>query len=196
MGKLKTMLNVAKNVAIGAKDTAVTALETNQMFGDVIEGAVHVAGMPVKPLASGASKVIGGAIDTIDDALHTETGKKIGQSFVRYNTSNDNNMMPFQVGGMGALATFGVASGGILASEGIKAHGANKLGYVSYMDGPARLTTPDTNGLVNAAHRLSKGNPEAFNEIASQGLKQNSLFGAIDDYGATGDLVFALHNAR
>lgn len=92
----------------------------------------------------------------------------------------------------------GVAAGGLatygLIKEGISERNVKSLGKVSYGGGPARMTSNFTSGGIEAMARVSGGNMQAFNEMASDAMSNGiGLYSKLDTYGATPELVSALY---
>lgn len=65
-----------------------------------------------------------------------------------------------------------------------------KLGYTSVGENLDRLVSYDGSGFVRNINRVSGGDPEVMQDIVK------NTFNNPNQFGATGDLVFALHNTR
>lgn len=158
------------------------ALDTVEPLETMAEKALNFAGEAATGIGYGAVK----AGKTV--------GKGVGKvAFPKDNHSWSRKFVPKTANLAGFAGITGVTSAAILADEGFKARNSNKLGYISYMDGPARMTSSQTTGALEAAK--NSGSKEMFNEIVTQAMQSSNDFNKIDDFGATGDLVFALHNA-
>ena len=91
-----------------------------------------------------------------------------------------------------------VAVGGTALSfgnEGLKARNTNKMGKISYMDGPARMTKSYTSGAIPAMMQASNGDYAAFSDMAEEVVSgHNNVFGSIlDDYGANPAMIASLY---
>lgn len=65
-----------------------------------------------------------------------------------------------------------------------------KLGYTSIGENLDRLVSYDGSGFVKGANRIANGDPEIMQDIV------DNTFTNINQMGASGDIVFALHNMR
>ncbi len=83
-------------------------------------------------------------------------------------------------------ATMGVSTVGAMFDSSKP----NKLGYVSVGDNLDRLISYDGSGFINNINKVSGGDPEVMQDIV-----KNS-FSSVNQMGASGDIVFALHNMR
>lgn len=121
--------------------------------------------------------------------------KSIKKIPINANSTIIDKAFPFRLTKTGgALITLGAGGytvGTIISQD----HNRASMGYLSYEDGPARMTGPQTTGKVETAKRLSRGNQQVFNDIMSSTMN-SSVGNMVENYGATGDLVFALHNGR
>ena len=104
-------------------------------------------------------------------------------------------IMPRKVNGKGlaVLAIGGTALG--IGNEGLKARNINKMGKISYMDGPARMTKSYTSGAIPAMMQSSNGNYAAFSDMAEEVINgHNNIFGSVlDDYGANPAMIASLY---
>lgn len=124
--------------------------------------------------------------------------KSVGKALTTENKIADGGglsslLVPRKVNGAGMALIVG---GGLtigLADSGIKSRNQALLGKVSYGDGMARMTGSFTSGAVPAMKRASGGNYEAFSDMA-KGVVSSGGYGAIEDYGATPELISALYN--
>lgn len=91
-------------------------------------------------------------------------------------------------GGIIALtgATMGVSTVGAMMDSSKP----SKLGKVSIEENLDRLVSIDGSGFVEQANQLSGGDPEIMSDIVKHS------FNSPNQWGASGDLVFALHNRR
>lgn len=83
-------------------------------------------------------------------------------------------------------ATMGVSTIGAM----LDSSKPNKLGYVSVGENLDRLVSYDGSGFINNINKVSGGDPEVMQDIV-----KNS-FDKVNQMGASGDIVFALHNMR
>lgn len=104
-------------------------------------------------------------------------------------------LIPRKVNAKGAALLIGGATILNTGKEGLKARNANKMGKISYMDGPARMTKSFTSGAVPAMMKSSKGNYEAFSDMAEEVVNGHlNAFGSVlDDYGATPAMIASLY---
>lgn len=93
-------------------------------------------------------------------------------------------------GGIAALTvgTMAVSTGEAIAGNGMSK--VNKLGYISVGDNLDRLVSYDGSGFIENINQVSNGDPEVMQDIV-----KNS-FNKANQFGASGDIVFALHNMR
>lgn len=93
-------------------------------------------------------------------------------------------------GGIAALTvgTMAVSTGEAIADNGMSKF--NKLGYTSVGDNLDRLVSYDGSGFIENINQVSNGDPEIMQDIV-----KNS-FNNVNQFGASGDIVFALHNMR
>lgn len=125
--------------------------------------------------------------------------KTIGKALTNPNTIENGGglsslIVRRRVNTAGGLTAVGIVGGITLASEGLKGHNRAKLGRVSYGDGPARMTNSFASGVVPAMKRASGGNYGAFSDMAEEIVASPGITGAIDDYGASPELISALYN--
>ena len=128
---------------------------------------------------------------------------KIGKALTTENTIANHGglsslFVPRKVNAKGAAFLIGGAAVFNTGKEGLKAHNANKMGRISYMDGPARMTKSFTSGAVPAMMEASQGNYEVFSDMAEEVVSgHNNVFGSIlDDYGANPAMIASLYGMR
>lgn len=94
----------------------------------------------------------------------------------------------------GIVVTTGVTALAV-GNAGLKSHNVKKLGRVSYMDGPARMTKSYTTGAIPAMMNASGGNYEVFNDMAEEVVRghNNPIGTVLDDYGANAEFVKAIY---
>ena len=136
-------------------------------------------------------------------ALQSKTLKNIGKALFTENTiknaagNSEGGLSALLVHkkftGLGAAVALGTVGAVSTGDMMIKGHNKAKLGRISYGGGPARMTSSFTSGAVEAMNKASNGNYAVFSDIASDVMKNNSISGAIEDYGATPELVSALY---
>lgn len=104
-------------------------------------------------------------------------------------------LIPRRVNAKGAAVLIGGAAVLTTGKEGLKARNVNKMGKISYMDGPARMTQSYTTGAVQAMMKASNGNYEAFSDMAEEVVNghMNPIGAVLDDYGATPAMVASLY---
>ena len=90
--------------------------------------------------------------------------------------------------GVAIGATMAVSTGGAILENGMSK--VNKLGYTSVGDNLDRLVSYDGSGFIKNINQVSNGDPEIMQDIV-----KNS-FNNVNQFGASGDIVFALHNMR
>lgn len=105
------------------------------------------------------------------------------------------HIVPRQANWKGAALAVGGVAALTMGNETWKGANAGKMGRVSYMDGPARMTNSFTSGAVKDMHRISNGNYGVFADMATEVMASNNMFGkALDDYGANEKLISALYH--
>lgn len=104
-------------------------------------------------------------------------------------------LIPRRVNAKGAAILIGGAAVLTTGKEGLKARNVNKMGKISYMDGPARMTQSYTTGAVQTMMKASNGNYEAFSDMAEEVVNghMNPIGAVLDDYGATPAMVASLY---
>lgn len=107
-------------------------------------------------------------------------------------------LIPRRVNAKGAAILIGGAAVLTTGKEGLKARNVNKMGKISYMDGPARMTQSYTTGAVQTMMKASNGNYEAFSDMAEEVVNghMNPIGAVLDDYGATPAMVASLYGMR
>lgn len=87
-----------------------------------------------------------------------------------------------------------VVAGGTMLASTINAAATSgksaKLGHVSVGENLDRLVSYDGSGALNKINEMSGGDYEVMSDIVS------NTFNNPNQFGATGDIVFALHNMR
>lgn len=104
-------------------------------------------------------------------------------------------LIPRRVNAKGAAILIGGAAVLTTGKEGLKTRNVNKMGKISYMDGPARMTQSYTTGAVQTMMKASNGNYEAFSDMAEEVVNghMNPIGAVLDDYGATPAMVASLY---
>ena len=104
-------------------------------------------------------------------------------------------LIPRKVNAKGAALLIGGATVFNTGKEGLKARNTNKMGRISYMDGPARMTKSYTSGAIPAMMQASNGNYAAFSDMAEEVISgHNNVFGSVlDDYGANPAMIASLY---
>lgn len=85
-------------------------------------------------------------------------------------------------------ATMGVSTVGAVVNNG--GGKIAKLGYTSVGENLDRLVSYDGSGFMNNVNKVAGGDPEVMQDIV------NNTFNQVNHFGASGDIVFALHNMR
>lgn len=132
-------------------------------------------------------------------AMATKVVKGIGKVLTEPNTiANGGGLSSILVPRRLTAGGAAVALGGIgalnIGNEGIKARNRAKLGRVSYIGGPARMTSSYTSGAVQAMHKASGGNYAVFSDMAEDVVQGTGIGGIVENYGATPELVSALYH--
>ena len=128
---------------------------------------------------------------------------KVGKSLVTENNIANggglsSKIIPVKVNAKGAALILGAGTVLNYGNEGLKSRNTMKMGRISYMDGPARMTKSYTSGAVPAMMNASQGNYAAFSDMAEEVVKgHNNFLGSIlDDYGATPAMIASLYGMR
>ena len=125
--------------------------------------------------------------------------KKMFKSLTVENNISDGGgwsslIIPRQVNGKGIAVIAGASTLLSLKDTGIKTRNKTKMGRVSYVDGPARMTSSFTTGAVDAMKRASGNNPQVFSEMAQDVVTGSGISGKMETYGATPELISSLYN--
>lgn len=120
----------------------------------------------------------------------------VGKTLTKPNTLANGGglssfLIPRRLNTAGGLTVVGAMGTFMLANEGIKGRNRAKLGKIRYSDSMARMTNSFTTGAVSAMKEASGGNYAAFSDMAEEVVTRPF---ALDDYGATPDLISALYN--
>ncbi len=91
-----------------------------------------------------------------------------------------------------AIFGAGIALSGI-AKSALEARNRRVMGYTTYQDGLARMTSSYTTGVVPAMKRASQGDYQAFAGLA-EGVVRSPGLSHIDDFGANPAMISALYN--
>ena len=135
-------------------------------------------------MAGMTKKILKGAVKTFTSPNNLSNGGGLSSIF-----------MPRKLNAKGA----GVLIGGALlvsaTGEGLKSRNVGKMGKISYMDGPARMTKSYTSGAVPAMMNASQGNYEVFSDMAEEVVNghMNPIGSVLDDYGATPAMIASLY---
>ena len=128
---------------------------------------------------------------------------KVGKSLTTENTIAKGGglssvLIPRKVNAKGAAVLIGGAALIGTANEGLKARNVNKMGKITYANGPARMTKSYTSGAVPAIMQASQGNYEIFSDMAEEVVNGHlNIAGSIlDDYGATPAMIASLYGMR
>lgn len=106
-----------------------------------------------------------------------------------------SGIFPRQANWLGGALAFGGVALAVNGNEILKGRNSAKTGRVSYMDGPARMTSSFTSGAVKDMHRIANGNYGVFEDMATEVVASQNAFGRVlDDYGANGKLISALYH--
>lgn len=161
------------------KATMAVGEASEKVFTGIGKGTMKVAGIGAKAgkfTGSKAGKYL--TKELTGDALENATlyERMVGKKLT--------------AGGIAALTvgTMAVSTGEAIADNGMSKF--NKLGYTSVGDNLDRLVSYDGSGFVEGINQISNGDPEVMQDIV-----KNS-FDNLNQFGASGDIVFALHNMR
>lgn len=132
-------------------------------------------------------------------AMVTKVVKGIGKALTEPNTIANGGglssiLVPRRFTAGGAAIVLGGIGSANVANEGIKARNRAKLGRISYVGGPARMTGSYTSGAVQAMHKASGGNYAVFSDMAEEMVQGPGIGGIVENYGATPELVSALYH--
>lgn len=159
----------------------------------------------VKGVAKATGAISGKAIDGLGNAaigLVTGTVKgapALGKALTKNMTAEEladasiyEKLLgkKLNAGGLGLLTagTMAVSTIGAISNNGLSK--AQKVGHVSVGDNLDRLVSYDGSGFVQNINRVSKGNPAVMQDIVE------NTFDNPNQFGVSGDIVFALHNMR
>lgn len=192
----KTAGKVVKTTGSAAyKATMATGKVSSSIIDDVGEAVIDGS----KKVASGAKKM-SNASRKAKGTIFPNKANDIGEAGIFIRNATEEELADAGLGGklvkkrltktgMAALAvgTMGVSTVQSIGNNGSK---ANKMGNISVGDNLDRLISYDGSGFFDSINQVSQGDPEVMTDIV-----KNS-FDNINQYGASGDLVFALHNMR
>lgn len=177
-----------------ATKTLKGALKATIAIGGVSEKVITGIGKSTMKAADIGSKA-GKAINNSAKAIGNKTGKHLTKELTEEALENATlyeRMVgkKLTAGGVAALTvgTMAVSTGEAIADNGMSKF--NKLGYTSVGDNLDRLVSYDGSGFVENINQVSNGDPEIMQDIV-----KNS-FNNVNQFGASGDIVFALHNMR
>lgn len=167
---------------------------TGKILGGAVKGYADASGMLLHGLGTGTEKAIGGAF---------KAGESIGGSkiFLRDLTDEEKadsgfagKLIPKRLTKIGlgtmALGTMALSTGKAMINEDGGMTKFNRLGTVSMADNLDRLISYDGKGYQQALNNVSQGDPEVMQDMVK------NTFSSVNQYGASGSLVFALHNMR
>lgn len=181
-------VNFAFNGAIkGAKATAKGVGKATMAIGGVSEKLVDTTGKAVIKAAKAGGKAGNGARKLASKTLTKElTGEALENATLYERTVGKklNKAGVLAVTG----ATIGASTIGAVLDNGMSKY--QKLGYTSVGDNLDRLVSYDGSGFIENINKVSNGDPEVMQDIV-----KNS-FDNVNQFGASGDIVFALHNMR
>lgn len=179
---MAVLSSILKTAGKTAKATGKVAFNATMATGKVSSKVVDAVGAgtigATKAIASGGKKVAGGLLREATEAELKDAG--IGGKLVKKRLTK---------AGMGAMigGTMAVSTVGAIGNNGSK---FNKMGQISTSENLDRLISYDGSGFLNNVNKVSQGDPEVMQDIVK------STFDNVNQYGASGDLVFALHNMR
>ena len=135
-------------------------------------------------MAGMAKKILKGASEMFTSPNTIDRGGGLSSLIVRR-----------KVNGAGLALIVGGGATLSIGNEGLKARNVNKMGKISYMDGPARMTKSYTSGAVPTMMKASNGNYEAFSDMAQEVVNgHNNLIGSVlDNYGANPAMIASLY---
>lgn len=118
--------------------------------------------------------------------------KKILQSLFKKVDPVDisSKILPYHFSALGGAAMTAGALAVVGNSELLKAGNANKIGKTTIAENLDRLVSYDGSGFAQNMNRVSRGNPEIMKDMVK------NTFDNYNQWGADGNIVFALHNLR
>ena len=171
----------------GAKTAVKGTAKATMAVGGVSEKIVEGVGNATINTAKAAGKV-GKKVGKLTNKTLTKelTGKTL-ENATLYERAVGKKLNAAGVG-VAIGATMVVSTGEAIADNGMSKF--NKLGYTSVGENLDRLVSYDGSGFVENINQVSNGDPEIMQDIV-----KNS-FNNVNQFGASGDIVFALHNMR
>lgn len=155
----------------------------NFVFNGALKGA--------KTAVKGTAKTIGKAGKKVGKLTNKTLTKELTGKALENATLYERMVgKKLNAGGIAALTvgTMAVSTGEAIADNGMSKF--NKLGYTSVGDNLDRLVSYDGSGFIENINQVSNGDPEIMQDIV-----KNS-FNKVNQFGVSGDIVFALHNMR
>lgn len=172
-----------KGAKTAVKGTAKATMAVGGVSEKIVEGVGNATISTAKTIGKAGKKVGKLTNKTLTKEL---TGKAL-ENATLYERMVGKKL---NAGGIAALTvgTMAVSTGEAIADNGMSKF--NKLGYTSVGDNLDRLVSYDGSGFIENINQVSNGDPEIMQDIV-----KNS-FNNVNQFGASGDIVFALHNMR
>lgn len=172
-----------KGTKTAVKGTAKATMAVGGVSEKIVEGVGNATISTAKTIGKAGKKVGKLTNKTLTKEL---TGKAL-ENATLYERAVGKKLNAAGVG-VAIGATMAVSTGKAIADNGMSKF--NKLGYTSVGDNLDRLVSYDGSGFIENINQVSNGDPEIMQDIV-----KNS-FNNVNQFGASGDIVFALHNMR
>ena len=104
------------------------------------------------------------------------------------------SILPYKLNKAGSALFLGAATVASIAPAAIEGHNKVKMGRISYGGGPDRMTNNFSSGAREAMMKLSKGNYEAFSEMAKDVVNSPGASHVIDTMGVTPDMIASMYH--
>jgi hypothetical protein len=183
MAVLSNILKTAgKTAGKAVKTTGSAAYHATMATGKVSSGIVDAVGSGSikagKAIAGGSKKATSGLLRDATEQELKDAG--FAGSLVKKRLTKR---------GLVALGagTMAVSTAGAVGNNGSK---FNRMGNISTAENLDRLVSYDGSGFLNNINRVTQGDPEVMQDVV------DNSFDNLNQFGASGDLVFALHNMR
>lgn len=190
-GAVKGTVATVKGVGKGVLKVSEINEKVVTGFGNGVIGVgkgVGTIGKKASNIAKGTGNIIENATD---GRVHAHLTKELTDEALENATLYERMVgKKLTAGGVAAVtgATMAISTVGAVADNGGSKF--SKLGYTSVGENLDRLVSYDGSGFVNRFNEVSNGDPEVMQDIAK------NTFNNINQFGASGDIVFALHNMR
>lgn len=180
---MATLKNIFKATGGVVKETAKVAYKTTMAVGEPSAKVIDAIG---NAALHGSKKAAIGTKNVATKTFLRELTEKEAAELTPL-----SKLVPKRLNKKGIAAltagTMAVSTVGAIKDNSSK---LNNLGYVSTSDNLDRLISYDGSGFLQNFNQVSQGDPEVMKDIVKH------TFDNVNQYGASGDLVFALHNMR